>query len=118
MRHQAVIVEPLSGVSGQSFQAGKRRENHGVVSSYSAASFLAGTRIPLSPRELLCSRSNDRIVLNARVASVRAKMGTREGVQEQKSKFYWYDFTVRSRRYQGSTQERFPKTSTTTAFSI
>jgi integrase len=25
--------------------------------------------------------------------------------KKQKSKFYWYDFTVRSRRYQGSTQE-------------
>ncbi len=25
--------------------------------------------------------------------------------KKQKSKFYWYDFTVRSRRYRGSTQE-------------
>ena len=26
--------------------------------------------------------------------------------KKPKSKFYWYDFTVRSRRYRGSTQER------------
>jgi hypothetical protein len=25
--------------------------------------------------------------------------------KKQKSKFYWYDFTVRGRRYRGSTQE-------------
>ena len=25
--------------------------------------------------------------------------------KKPKSKFYWYDFTVRSRRYKGSTQE-------------
>ena len=41
-----------------------------------------------------------------RVASVRAQW--RKLVQlfrRPKSKFYWYDFTVRGHRYRGSTQE-------------
>ena len=54
--------------------------------------------------ELSCSRCQ--IVENTRVASVRA--ARRKLVQlfrKRNSKFYWYDFTVRGRRYRGSTQE-------------
>src|SRR5215469_12162902 len=41
-----------------------------------------------------------------RVASVRAaRRKLVKLFKKPKSKFYWYDFTVRSRRYRGSTQE-------------
>ena len=35
--------------------------------------------------------------------------------RKQKSKFYWYDFTVRGRRYRGSTQETKAVRATTAA---
>ena len=46
------------------------------------------------------------IVKNTRVASVRARMeeNSRSSL-EPKSKFYWYDFSVRGQRFRGSTQE-------------
>ena len=56
--------------------------------------------------QLSCSRSHDCIVRNMRVASVRA--AGRKLVKlfkKPKSKFYWYDFTARGRRYRASTQE-------------
>src|SRR6266853_1490036 len=41
-----------------------------------------------------------------RVASVRAaRRKLVKLFKKQKSQFYWYDFTVRGRRYRGSTQE-------------
>ncbi len=56
--------------------------------------------------ELSCSHSHDRIVQNTRVASVRAaRRKLVKLFRKPKSKFYWYDFTVRGRRYRGSTQE-------------
>jgi hypothetical protein len=43
---------------------------------------------------------------NWRVASVRAEWRTLVKLfRKAKSKFYWYDFTVRGHRYRGSTQE-------------
>jgi hypothetical protein len=45
-------------------------------------------------------------VQNTRVASVRAaRKKLVKLFRKAKSKFYWYDFTVRVRRYRGSTQE-------------
>ena len=35
-----------------------------------------------------------------------SKEETREALKKPKSKFYWYDFTVRGRRYRASTKER------------
>src|SRR6201993_5413835 len=46
------------------------------------------------------------IVQNMRVASVRAaRRKLVKLFRKPKSKFYWYDFTVRGSRYRGSTQE-------------
>jgi integrase len=43
---------------------------------------------------------------NTRVASVRAAWGYLVKLfRKSKSKYYWYDFTVRSERYRGSTKE-------------
>src|ERR1700758_1649978 len=51
-------------------------------------------------------RSHDCIVQNTRVTSVRAaRRRLVKLFKKPKSKFYWYDFTVRGRRYRGSTQE-------------
>ena len=63
-------------------------------------------RIRSIAHELSCSRSHDCIVQNMRVASVRAaRRKLVKLFKKPKSKFYWYDFTVRGRRYRGSTQE-------------
>ena len=65
-----------------------------------------GRRLPSRAVELSFGRSPGCIVENMRVASVRA--ARRELVKlfrKPNSKFYWYDFTVRGRRYRGSTQE-------------
>ena len=52
------------------------------------------------------SRSHDCIVQNRRVASVRAaRRKLVKLFKKPKSKFYWYDFTVRGRRYRASSQE-------------
>jgi len=46
------------------------------------------------------------IVQNRRVASVRAvRRKLVKLFRKPKSRFYWYDFTVRGRRYRASTQE-------------
>ena len=43
---------------------------------------------------------------NTRVASVRAAWGDLVKLfKKNKSKYYWYDFTVRGERYRGSTKE-------------
>jgi len=56
--------------------------------------------------ELSFSRSPGRIVENMRVASVRAaRRKLVKLFRKPNSRFYWYDFTVRGRRYRGSTQE-------------
>src|SRR5215472_17066520 len=56
--------------------------------------------------ELSRSRSHDWIVRNIRVASVRAaRRKLVKLFKKPKSKFYWYDFAVRGRRYRASTQE-------------
>src|SRR5262250_2468076 len=56
--------------------------------------------------ELSRSRSHDWIVQNIRVASVRAaRRKLVKLFKKPKSKFYWYDLTVRGRRYRASTQE-------------
>ena len=56
--------------------------------------------------ELWCSRSHDCIVQNTRVASVwAARRKLVKLFKKPKSKFYWYDFTVRGRRCRGSTHE-------------
>jgi hypothetical protein len=56
--------------------------------------------------QLSCSRSHGCIVRNARVTSVRAaRRKLVKLFKKPKSKFYWYDFTVRGRRYRASTQE-------------
>jgi site-specific recombinase XerD len=56
--------------------------------------------------ELSCSRSHECIVQNMRVASVRAaRRKLVKLFRKQNSRYYWYDFTVRGRRYRGSTQE-------------
>src|SRR5215470_8038628 len=63
-------------------------------------------RIRSIAHELSCSRSHDCIVQNMRVASVRASRRKLVKLfRKPKSKFYWYDFTVRGHRYRGSTQE-------------
>jgi len=62
--------------------------------------------IRLGTSELSCGRSHDCIVQNMRVASVRAARRKLVKLFEKpKSKFYWYDFTVRGRRYRASTPE-------------
>ena len=66
----------------------------------------SGERIRSSASELSCSRSHDCIVQNMRVDSVRAaRRKLVKLFKKPKSKFYWYDFTVRGRRYRASTQE-------------
>src|SRR4029077_13661846 len=63
-------------------------------------------RIHSGASKLSCSRSHDCIVQNVRVASVRAaRRKLVKLFKKPKSKFYWYDFTVRGRRYRASTQE-------------
>ena len=63
-------------------------------------------RIRSIAHELSCSRSHDGIVQNMRVASVRAaRRKLVKLFKKPKSRFYWYDFTVRGRRYRASTQE-------------
>ena len=57
-------------------------------------------RIRSRASELSCSRSHDCIVQNMRVPSVRAaRTKLVKLFKKPKSKFYWYDFTVRGRRY-------------------
>jgi hypothetical protein len=61
-------------------------------------------RIHSRASKLSCSRSH--VVQNMRVASVRAaRRKLVKLFKKPKSKLYWYDFTVRGRRYRGSTQE-------------
>jgi hypothetical protein len=68
---------------------------------------LEGKRILRDASKVSCNRSYDCIVQNMRVASVRAaRRKLVKLYKKPKSKFYWYDFTVRGRRYRGSTQER------------
>jgi integrase len=56
--------------------------------------------------QLSCSRSHGCIVQNTRVTSVRAaRRKLVKLFKKPKSKFYWYDFTARGRRYRASTQE-------------
>ena len=56
--------------------------------------------------QLSYSRSHDCIVQNTRVTSVRAaRRKLVKLFKKPKSKFYWYDFTLRGRRYRVSTQE-------------
>ena len=63
-------------------------------------------RIRSRAGELSCSRSHD--CNRAERASTSVRAAGRKLVKlfkKPKSKFYWYDFTVRGRRYRGSTQE-------------
>jgi hypothetical protein len=65
----------------------------------------ANALVPIA-RELSWSRSHDCIVQNMRVAFVRAaRRKLVKLFKKPKSKFYWYDFTVRGHRYRASTQE-------------
>ena len=65
-----------------------------------------GRRLPSRAVELSFGRSPGCIVENMRVASVRAaRRKLVKLFRKPNSKFYWYDFTVRGRRYRGSTQE-------------
>ena len=61
---------------------------------------------PFVAGELSCSRSHICSVQNMRVASVRAaRRKLVKLFRKPNSKFYWYDFTVRGRRYRASTEE-------------
>src|SRR6201987_2462043 len=63
-------------------------------------------RIYSGANKLSCSRSHDCIVQNIRVTSVRAaRRKLVKLFRKPNSKFYWYDFTVRGRRYRASTEE-------------
>lgn len=65
-----------------------------------------GRRLPSRAVELSFGRSPGCIVENMRVASVRAaRRKLVKLFKKPKSKFYWYDFTVRGRRYRASAQE-------------
>src|SRR4029077_13975095 len=63
-------------------------------------------RIHSGASKLSCSRSHDCIVQNVRVASVRAaRRKLVKLFKKPKSKFYWFDFTVRGCRYRGVHKE-------------
>jgi hypothetical protein len=77
-----------------------------VLMPFQPGSVWEGNRIYSGASKLLCSRSHDCIVQNMRVASVRAaRRKLVKLFKKPKSKFSWYDFTVRGRRYRASTQE-------------
>src|SRR5438270_11210399 len=81
-------------------------KNQVLIPFQSVARYSQGKRIHSRASTLSCSRSHDCIVQNKRVASVRAaRRKLVKLFRKPNSKFYWYDFTVRGRRYRGSTQE-------------
>jgi hypothetical protein len=73
----------------------------------SVARYSEEKRIHLGASRLSCSRSHACIVQNMRVASVRAaRRKLVKLFKKAKSKFYWYDFTVRGHRYRASIRKR------------
>src|SRR4029077_19918418 len=63
-------------------------------------------RIRSGTSKLSCGRSDNCLVQNMRVASVRAaRRKLVKLFKKSNSKFYWYDCTVRGCSYRGSTQE-------------
>src|SRR5215471_7525341 len=75
----------------------------------SVARHSEGKRLHSRAGKLLCSRSHDYIVQNKRVASVQAaRRKLVKLIKKPKSNFYWYDLTVRGRRYRASSKETKP----------
>jgi hypothetical protein len=81
-------------------------KNQVLILFQSVARYSGGNASISRASKLSCSCSDDCIVQNMRVASVRAARGKLVKLfRKPKSKVDWHDFTVRGRRYRASTQE-------------